>query len=252
VRDAITAIHNLETLLKSPRVGAKVLSDVLPELWGGTASLRAAFANAAEVAKSDDARAARRALADLALSRVDHLERAMRVSTGELDTRARLTLHQVVTHVRVDLDACTELLDLAERSEHTHPTELALDQLALVALRGTPREGEPEIAVRLADGSGDCVLRADPHVFKRLIVFAVARVHAAGAASVTIRVGCDAERAFITVGPTHVSEITLATTAMRLVRRVEPTDLVVDSAARSASIDMVVDGTITLSAPRVH
>ena len=96
------------------------------------------------------------------------------------------------------------------------------------------------------------MLRADPHVFKRLIVFAVARAHAAGAASVTIRVGCEGERAFITVGATHASEITLPTTAMRLVRRVEPTDLVVDSAARSASIDMVVDGTITLSAPRVH
>jgi hypothetical protein len=252
VRDAITAIHNLETLLKSPRIGAKVLADVLPELWVGTGVLRSAFTNAAQGAKGEEARAARGRLVMFTLARLDELEHPMRASTSDLDTRARLSLEQVVTRVSVDLDACTELLDLAERAEHVLPTELALEELARVSMRGKPRGAEHGISVRLALDEDHCVLRADPHVFKRLVVFSVARVHAAGAAAVTIRIRCAADRASIEVGATTDAELVLPTMTMRLVRRIEPTDAIVDAAARDASIDEVVSGTsVVLSVPRV-
>ncbi len=252
VRDAITAIHNVELLLKSPRVGSKVLADVFPELWVGTAALRAAFGSAADGAKSDDGRRARRALVDLTLARIDELERAMRVSTSDLDTRARLSLEQVVTRVSLDLDACTELLDLAERSEHALATELSLVQLAIVSMRGKAYAGEREVGVRLAVGRDECVLCADPHVFKRLIVFGVARVAAAGGTNLAIRIACDTERASIEISPTRADEVALPTSPVRLVRRIAPTDAIFDAAARSASIDALVAGTsITLSAPRV-
>jgi len=252
VRDAITAIHNLETLLKSPRVGAKVLSDVLPELWAGAAVLRSAFTSAAQTARTDEALVARARLVRFTLARIDELESSMRASTSDLDTRSRLALEQVVARVRVDLDACTELLDLAERAENVLPTELALEELARVSMRGKARGADKEIAVRLALDADDCVLRADPHVFKRLVVFAVARAHAAGATAVTIRVRCAVDRASIEVGATVDAELALPPLPTRLVRRIDPTDAIVDAAARSASIDAVVSGTtITLSVPRM-
>ncbi len=252
VRDAITAIHNFETLLKSPRVGTKVLADVLPELWAGVAVLRSAFASAALGAKSDDALIARARLVKFTLCRLDELERSMRASTSDLDTRARLTLEQVVARVSVDLDASTELLDLAERAEHALPTELALEELARVSMRGKARGSDREIPARLVLEGDDGVLCADPHVFKRLVVFAVARLHAAGATAITIRVRCGAESASIEVGPTKDDELALAPLPMRLVRRIDPTDSIVDAAARSASIDAVItSASILFSAPRV-
>src|SRR5271156_3692457 len=55
VRDAITAIHNFELLLKSPRVGTKLLGEVLPEFVAGVSVLRGAFTKAAESAKDEGA-----------------------------------------------------------------------------------------------------------------------------------------------------------------------------------------------------
>jgi hypothetical protein len=258
VRDAITAIHNLEVLLKSPRVGTKVLADVLHEFLDGVAVLRRAFANAAEEAKSEATILARKALAELTRSLLDELERTMQhAMTSDFDARGRLGLEQVVTRVSVDLDAAAELLDLSDRAEHATETELSLEELARVSLRGGGYGTEREIPVRLASGgatggcaSGDdaspplgrtdreCILRADPHVFKRLVAFAIARVHAGGAPEVSVRVHCGADSARIEVGPTTPSERALTPVGLRLVRRLGPTDAVVNAAALAAAMSM--------------
>jgi hypothetical protein len=234
VRDAVTSVHNLEVLLKSPRVAPKVLEDVMPELFEGAAVLRRAFTAAAQSGSHADALEARRELAAFATARLDELERAMRqASSSELDARARLALEQVVTRVSVDLNACAELLDLSERAERAAPTELGLE-------------------VRLVRDVGDCVLRADPHVFKRLVAFAVAQLHAVGVAKVTLRVLCESDMARIEIGPTTDAETVLVPSSMRIVRRVPPTDAIVAAAARSAAIELTQSGTtIALGVPRV-
>jgi hypothetical protein len=253
VRDAITAIHNLETLLKSPRVGTKVLAEVLHEFLNGVTVLREAFAKAAHSAKGEPSLAARGALAEFTRARLDELERSMRQGmTTDFDARGRLGLEQVVIRVSVDLDAAAELLDLSERSEHVVETELSLEELARVSIRPA-RVGDREIALRLVKHEGDCVLRADPHVFKRLVAFAVARVHAQGALEPTIRVHGDEECACIEVGPMRPGEASIPVTRTRLVRRIDPTDAIVEAAAESAGIDVKASGAvITLSVPRLR
>jgi len=73
VRDAITSLHNLEVLLKSPRVSPKVLEGVLPELFEGASVLRGAFATAAQAAGHAEALQARRELEAFTAARLDEL-----------------------------------------------------------------------------------------------------------------------------------------------------------------------------------
>jgi hypothetical protein len=258
VRDAITAIHNLEVLLKSPRVGTKVLADVLHEFLEGVAVLRAAFTRAAEEAKGEATLRARQGLLELTRALLDELERAMQQAmTSDFDARGRLGLEQVVTRVSVDLDAAAELLDLSDRAEHAMEAELSLAELARVALRGGVYGTDREIPVHFAgatQGDRDCVLRADPHVIKRLLAFAIARVHARGAAEVSLRLHAGVDSARIEVGPTTAAERAVPASRLRIVRLLDPTDAVVDAAATSAAIAMtpLESGatTIVLDLPR--
>jgi hypothetical protein len=239
VRDAITSIHNLEVLLKSPRIGTKVLAGVLSEFLEGISVLRGAFSKASKTAKTDVMAGARRELAELARVRLDELERTMqRAMTSDFDARGRLGLEQVVTRVSVDLDAAAELLDLSDRAEHPMETEVSLDELARVSLQRGAYGTDREVAVRLVLPKGDCVLRADPHVFKRLVGFSIARVHAAGAPSVSLRVRFGIDSARIELGPTTAAEEALPSTSLRLVRRLEATDAIVEAAASAAGIVM--------------
>jgi hypothetical protein len=258
VRDAITAIHNLEVLLKSPRVGTKVLADVLHEFLDGVGVLRAAFTSAAQEAKGEATLRARRGLAELTRTLLDELERAMQQAmTSDFDARGRLGLEQVVTRVSVDLDAAAELLDLSDRAEHAMEAELSLAELARVALRGGAYGTDREILVRFAGATQadrDCILRADPHVIKGLLAFAIARVHARGAAEVSLRLEAGADAARIEVGPTTSAERAVPSSRLRIVRLLEPTDAVVDAAATSAAIAMTPlesgAATIVLELPR--
>jgi hypothetical protein len=260
VRDAITAIHNLEVLLKSSRIGTKVLAEVLHEFLAGVAVLRGTFGRSPESASDALTLAARRALADMTCGRLDELERTMQnAMTSDFDARGRLALEQVVTRVSVELDAAAELLDLSDRAESPAETELSLEELARVSLRGGVRGTDREIPVRLAPHAHDCVLRADPHVFKRLVAFAIARVHAAGVAQVTLRVHCGEDAARIEIGPTTAEETKLLLpTAVRLARRIAPTDAIVEAAARKVSITLTIATTpdpaaamtISLEVPR--
>jgi hypothetical protein len=246
VRDAVAGLHNLETLLRSPRVSAKTLASVLPELLASCARLRDAFTMRSGE-RSRDAQIARAVLSDFTLERVDALERAMSdAASAELDTRTRLALEQVVSRVSVDLDASAELLDLADRAEHPAPTELSLGGIARVALASPSARGgrgEPEIGVRFdGEAAEDCVLSADPHVLTRLVAFAAARVHAAGAAEVTLRAHVDDTHAHLSIEPSAPGDARSPSFPTRLVRRIEATDLIVEAAARAAGIAVDASG----------
>lgn len=263
-RDAVTSIHNLETLLKSPRVAMKVLASVLPEFLASVSLLREAFggmgANVPPPAsgrspdpkpRTPEATDARATLCAFTLGRLDALEAAMNhATTNELDARGRLALEQVVTRVSVDLDAAAELLDLAERAEHAAPNELSLDGLARSSVAALPR-GEREVLVRVVRNGDDCLMLTDAHVLRRLLAFAVARTHAFGADHVTIRALCAPSHATIDVRASNPGDSGLASIPMRLVRRIDPTDAIVQAAARAAGIGIHVDGgAVTFTIPK--
>jgi predicted nucleic acid-binding protein len=276
IRDAITAIHNVETLLRSPRIGPRVLGEVLPELGSGVETLRAAFARSVESARAlargaeggaagahgEEMRAAREGLARFAEARLDELELAMRSaprapgepSRGELDARARQALEQVVGRVSGDLDAAVELLDLTERSAHGAPTELAVDELARVALRAAARGRDREVPVRLvASGSAERAVHADPYVAKRLMIFAIARAVATfepGEAGLVLRATCESAFARFDLVAARPEDHAIPAAHVRLAPRVQPTDAVVASAARAAGFEVsMTSDAITIRAP---
>ncbi len=216
--------------------------------------LRRAFASASKNAKSEAMVRAREALAEATRIRLDDLERTMQQAvTSDFDARGRLALEQVVARVSVDLDAAVELLDLSDRAEHAMETELSLDELARVSLRGGAYGTDKEIPIRLALPTGDCVLCADPHVFKRLVSFCIARVHAAGVPAVSLRARAGADSAQIEIGPTTVAEQALPIVPLRLIRRIEPTDAILQAAAEAAAIALTVtETTLVLEVPRIR
>ncbi len=241
VRDAITSIHNLEVLLKSPRIGTRVLAEVLHEFLEGVSVLRGAFSKASQDGKETTMADARRALAELARVRLDELERTMqRAMTSDFDARGRLGLEQVVTRVSVDLDAAAELLDLSDRAEHPMETEVSLDELARVSLqrgrvrngsRGRRAIGAPEGRLRSAHRSPR--LQAPRRLLDR------ARARRGTAFEVSLRVRSAIDSARIELGPTTAAEEALPPTSLRLVRRLEPTDAIVEAAASAAGIVMI-------------
>jgi hypothetical protein len=253
VRDAVAALHNLEMLLKSPRVSAKTLTSVLPELLASCGKLRDAF-TLRSGERSREAQAARATLCEFTLGRIDELETAMRGAVGaELETRTRLSLEQVVTRVSVDLDAAAELLDLAERAENAAPTELSVRGLARVSRVAAGGNADREVTMRFDDRSHQCVLSADPHVLTRLIAFAAARARAHGGGDVALRVDCDEKHARIVVEPMAEGDALLPPFPTRLARRIDATDAVVEAAANAAGIVVEVSAAkVTYRVPRVE
>ena len=187
VRNAITAIHNLRSLLSSRRVGTKALAEVLDEFLASLSVLRGAFLSSAETAKDEEALAARATLSGFACARLDELGGAIQAAMAtSFDARGRLGLEQIVNRVSGDLDASADLLDLSDRAERPVVTELVLAELARATLRGETHAGARQLQVRLEIGEEDAFLRVDPHLLKRIVAYAVARLHAGGAADVTL------------------------------------------------------------------
>ena len=245
VRDALAAVHNLETLLRSPRVGANVLAALLPELHGSCVALRVAFESPAPGARTE--------LATFALERLDELEQAMKEARAtDIETRARLALEQVVARVGVELDLAVELLDLIERADAASPTELSLEELARASLgigAGIAR-GE-EASVRIDADKMECMLVADAHVVSRLVASAVARVRSAGAQEITVRARCEPSQVRLSVASSDSASVGLPVVRTRVKTRISPTDAIVDAAARAIRGTIAVgDKLVVLTLPR--
>jgi hypothetical protein len=230
VRDALAAVHNLETLLRSPRVGAGVLAGLLPELLVSCVVLRAAFDTRADGVCVD--------LTVFARERLDALEQAMKeASTTGIEARARLALEQVVERVSGDLDAAVDLLELSERARAATRTELSLGELTRAALGiGGSVSGilfGDDVHVRIDTQEAACVLICDPHVVSRLLSAAIARVRSAGVRDITVWARCEPREVTLTVAASDARSIGTQPVTTRVKGRIPPTDAVVEDAARA-------------------
>jgi hypothetical protein len=246
IRDAMTSIYNLEILLKSPRISTRLLHEVAPEVKGGLAALRSAFVAPGELSRDVELGDARRALASFTNARLDEIERATdQAVASDFDPRGRITLEQAVGRVKSDLDAAVELLDLGERARHSVEAELPFEQLLVVALSDRARPPGPEVLVRVVqaapsrepeqaqDSRG---VRADPHVFKRLVAHSIARAQAEGAPELSIRARLAPHAATFEIGPAAEAERSVRTMALRLAKRIPPTDALVEAAGRVVGV----------------
>ncbi len=261
VRDALTALYNLEILLRSPKVGTRLLSEVMPEVSEGLAALRRVMTVPLPEGTPPSFTAARTALAAFTESRLDELARANdQAFAGDFDPRNRLALEQVVARTKGDLEAAVELLDLSDRAARPVDAELSFDQLLDVATTDRARAKGEGVTVHVARrGEGPppagAVFPVEPRVFRHLVAHAIARVHAEGVVDVAVRGHAVAAGVVFEVGPASDEERTATPYAVRLVRRIAPTDAVVFASAERAKVTIAWDAAerrarVELATPR--
>lgn len=226
-RDALSAVHNLETLVKSPRIGRQLIAAVFPELYETCRALRRAF----EVAPS----VAREALRDFANERVAELEAALEhAEGGSLDTKARLRLEHEITRLGRELDAATELLELSERAERPAPIEHSARELARVSLSlGAAIRPHGFAEVKLDASGADGLVVSDAHVLARLLVHAVSWAKSFGPKVLALRPRADEERVRFVIEPAKPTDAALPVFTMSTLMRIPPSDAVVFSAVRA-------------------
>jgi hypothetical protein len=261
IRSAIVALHNFETLLRSPRVSTKLLREMAPELRASGEALEAAFAgevadgrNVAEAASASvgkapsvEAHGARDALARYVRARLEDLDAILTELAGrELDAKRRLAFERDVHRVARELDVVAELRELLERADAPPGSELDACALVRESMRiSLGMLSLPEVDVRPAGDVGGVVLAADPHVAARLFAVAAADIAPmeAKATTLLLRTGAEPGAFRLERAETETRAAEAAPWRLRLLRRLPPTDVVLDAVASASGARLEVHGT---------
>ncbi len=238
VRDALAALGNLETVLRS---SARVLGgEELDELRRGLSWVRESF-TAATLEADGDQRAARVELEKFAASRVGEIEAALDAPNADAISRARR-----------DLEAAAGLLELAERSTEGAQVDVSVATLAEQALHlAWTIRSYGALAVHVLPCEGDCSVSCDPHVVARVLAIAVTLVREA-AGAVVVRTHVEDDAGVIEVTRYASEDLAARVMQTRVAPLVAPTDVVVAAAARAAGIQLVIaPARVLVRCPRV-
>jgi hypothetical protein len=136
VRDGLAVLQNLETLLRSPKIGPRPLEQVVGELRSSCAPLDLAFCTLiGQIANRDPGVHVVGKLMDFVASRVRELCVALeRGSRRDMGARSRLALESDVHRLGGDLGAVQGLVDMLDAATRNSVTELEVDQIIATAL----------------------------------------------------------------------------------------------------------------------
>jgi hypothetical protein len=217
VRDAVSSVHNLGSLLRSTSVKYKVIHDLLPELRGGATVLRDLFALACEA--DDDAT---REVCAYGLARAGDLEQLLDATALANDERDDLTVRAL--RLAGELEASSDLLALLDRAGA--PVRTAVSIRLIVHETSRLRSGArgDEIAVRFDDSSPDTSVEVDPYVVGPLLSLVLALTQAAGAGDVVVRASGSGAGAVLTVEPAGAAEAGLRIVPVRILPSVPPAE----------------------------
>ncbi len=185
MRDTLGAIHNLQHLLGSVRVGPKALAHVIPDV---RASCKPMAIAARELVAGAEGRgigaASARSLAELITRRMDELDAAFGATKrGSLRAGDRLRLETSIAAGVRDLDGSLELVELmVEASAPGRVPVDAVDLLRESALRTDTGSGRGR-RVRVTHDSAPPMIsvRVNPRLAVRLLAFAAALAVGRGA-----------------------------------------------------------------------
>jgi hypothetical protein len=178
-RDALAAVRNLETLLRSATVPDKTLVDLVPELRETAGVLREAFDRSRA---GDPATAAVGAHGQLQVDTLDELlDRLVEQTStrGDLARRAGLLADE--------LAAAVELLVLLDRAAAPLPTEVTLVLVAREMGRMSGSAHGRELIVRFDEARPDRAVQADPNVLGPLLALLVAWCESVGHGALVLR-----------------------------------------------------------------
>ena len=231
VRDSLSAIFNLETLLRNSTVPHKTLVDVLPEIHSSAALLREAF----EVRTTTDPAAT--AAGEHGRFRLVELDGLLGAITPPGADRPAIAAS--LSPVADELEASAELLALLERAGKGSVTEVGLDLVAREAGRLSTASRGRVLRVRFEEVSPDPLVTADPFVLGSLLSLLVACVHHAGATNVVVRTRPAPSAGFVIEAASEADEA-LPTLAMRVTAWVPPTETAARAVAErfGAAVDI--------------
>lgn len=177
LRDAVGAIHNLQHLLGSTRVGPKALAQVIPDVRAACRPATTAVAELVAAAQEERPRESVEALGELVTTRMLELEHALSAAK-RLTAAERLGLEQAVLHAVRDLDGALELVDLLVEASATSGVSLdAADVIRESRARTDTGSGRGrKVKVVVVPHGAPAPIRANPRVAVRLFGFLVARV----------------------------------------------------------------------------
>jgi len=247
VRDAVSSVHNLEALLRSPSVKYKVIRDLLPELRQGARVLVELFTPQAGDGPSDEAT---EQVCAYGLAVATSLEQLLDATDVANDEREDLTTRAL--QLAGELEASTDLLALLERAASPAPTSVSLRLIVRQTQRlwGGARGGE--LAVRLDESAPDASVDVDPYVVGPLLSLVLALSQAAGAGEVVVRASSSGAGAVLTAGPAGAGDAALRTVPVRVLPAVPPTEKTARQVAAAIGAVLELNGAhAELRFPRV-
>jgi hypothetical protein len=143
-RDALVALRNLEHLAKSPKVGHKVMADLLPELSVGLGTLDGYFR-----AHVDEGGAGETGL--LAFAALGRVREAVESMDSRMGAGARLKLERALGEDVPRLEGCVEVCELWLRASAPFETELDVKDALFATFAPAPGETQGTVWVRVPE-----------------------------------------------------------------------------------------------------
>jgi hypothetical protein len=196
VRDVLAAVGNLQHLLRSPRVGAKALAQVIPGLRGLSDSLLSSIEQVLEHARraaSVSIEPAATQLHTYSTTACERLRIALdRVGRHPMDAKTRLSFEADIVKCDAELNSARQLLDLLIHSTEHSETDLFIEEVVRVAFSNGSRSVSGTNLIRLTasyarDGSG---FRASAQVIVPLLVIAAGWVRTSSGGPLFLSATC--------------------------------------------------------------
>jgi hypothetical protein len=196
VRDALASVRNLEHLLRSPRVGARAISQVIPGLKGACDPLAMSVDQILQQVRGLAAGPVEAATAELEAFMpgvVERMRKALDQKSGAaVDAKGRLAFENAIVRVGAELNSVRQLLDLLVRSTERSETDLSIQEVVhetfLVSVQpGPPRNPIKVLASYETDGSD---FRASPQILLPLIAIGIALAREGAAEPVFLQAAC--------------------------------------------------------------
>jgi hypothetical protein len=184
VRDALASVRNLEHLLRSPRVGARAIAQVIPGLKGSCDPLSVSVDEILRQVRALAARPVEAATSELEAF-VPGVVGRMRASLDQrsgaaVDAKGRLAFENSIVLVGAELNSVRQLLDLLVRATEGSETDLSIQEVVhetfLASQPGLPRNPIKVLASYETDGSD---FRASPQILMPLISIGIAMARGA-------------------------------------------------------------------------
>jgi hypothetical protein len=180
VRDALASVRNLEHLLRSPRVGARALAQVIPGLKGSCGPLAVSVDQMLQHVRAVAAGPVDAATAELEAFIPGVVERLRSVldqrSGAAVDAKGRLAFESAIALVGAELNSVRQLLDLLVRATEQSDTDLSIQEVVhetfLASFRPGPSRNLIKVLASYETDASD--FRASPQILMPLISIGIA------------------------------------------------------------------------------